>query len=171
MVKVAIRTSRDVERDRGDATPRSTSSRRSKECWSTRIEQVRPRESKKNTPSRPSCLSSVTFEGTKNPNQPVHRPPYRPHRRMAPASPVRRRSKRLTRKPKVYKPFESPATSRRGRSSSIASPRGRMAAAPSGPGSSPSSPTVIDMHGAQPHDVVVSEYFTGLRNMTKWTAY
>ena len=33
----------------------------------------------------------------------------------------------------------------------------------------PSSPTVIDMHGAQPHDVVVSEYFTGLRNMTRWS--
>ena len=25
------------------------------------------------------------------------------------------------------------------------------------------------MHGAQPHDVVVSEYFTGLGPMTRWS--
>ena len=25
------------------------------------------------------------------------------------------------------------------------------------------------MHGAKPHDVVVSEYFTGLGNMTRWS--
>lgn len=60
------RTSRDVERDRGDAIPRSTSSRRSKEGWSTRIEQVRPRESEKEHPvASVVSLSSFTFEGRK----------------------------------------------------------------------------------------------------------
>ena len=55
----------DVERDRGDAIPRSTSSRRSKEGWSTRIEQVHPRESEKEHPvASVVSLSSFTFEGT-----------------------------------------------------------------------------------------------------------
>ena len=55
----------DVERDRGDAILRTNSSRRSKEGWSTRIEQVRPRESEKEHPvASVVSLSSFTFEGT-----------------------------------------------------------------------------------------------------------
>ena len=41
-------------------------------------------------------------------------------------------------------------------------------AAPPAPGSSPLSLTVLDLHGAQPHDVVGAEYFAGLGFQSRW---